>query len=204
MDGEPTIFVVDDDDLMRTSVCALARSMGIPAESFRSAEEFLDQCSDDRPGCLVTDVRMLGMSGLELQERLRERGVRLPVIVMTAYAETRLTVRALRAGALTLLEKPFEENELWDAIREALAKDAAYRVAHQRHREVRRRVERLTPTQRKVMDLIVAGKSNKWIANELDMGTRTVESRRREVFERMEAESVAELVRLALEANLEP
>ena len=204
MTNEPTVFVVDDDELMRTSVCALARSMGIRSESFCSAEDFLDQYSDGRSGCLVTDIRMLGMSGLELQERLRERGVQLPVIVMTAYAETRTTVRALRGGALTLLEKPFQENELWDAIREALAKDATGRVTHERRREVRRRVERLTPSQRKVMDLIVAGKSNKWIANELDIGTRTVESRRREVFDRMKAESVAELVRLAIEANPEP
>ncbi len=204
MASEPTVFVVDDDELMRTSVCALVRSMGVRAESFCSAEEFLDQYLDGRPGCLVTDVRMLGMSGLELQEILRERDILLPVIVMTAYAETRTTVRALQGGALTLLEKPFEQNELWDAIREALAKDAVHRVTLERRRDIRRRVERLTPMQRKVMDLIVAGESNKWIAKELDIGVRTVESRRREVLDRMKAGSVAELVRLAIEAKLEP
>ncbi len=146
---------------------------------------------------------MLGMSGLELQEKLRELDVNLPVIVMTAYASTPLTVRAMQGGALTLLEKPFEENELWDAIRKALAKDAQQRATHEHRRELRRRIDRLTPTQREVMDLIVAGKSNKWIAKELDIGIRTVESRRREVFERMQAESLAELVRLAIEASPE-
>ena len=203
MAGEPTVFVVDDDELMRTSICALARSMGVRAEAFRSAEEFLENYVDGRPGCLVTDVRMLGMSGLELQEKLRELDVQLPVIVMTAHATTPLTVRAMQGGALTLLEKPFEENELWDAIRKALAKDAEQRATHEHRRELRRRVERLTPVQREVMDLIVAGKSNKWIAQELDVGIRTVESRRREVFERMQAESLAELVRLAIEASSE-
>ncbi len=158
---------------------------------------------DGRPGCLVTDVRMLGMSGLELQEKLRELDVHLPVVVMTAHATTPLTVRAMQGGALTLLEKPFEENELWDAIRKALAKDAEQRATHERRRELSRRIERLTPTQREVMDLIVAGKSNKWIAKELDVGVRTVESRRREVFEQMQAESLAELVRLAIEASSE-
>ncbi len=204
MAGEPTVFVVDDDELMRTSICALARSMGIRAEAFCSAEEFLESYIDGRPGCLVTDVRMLGMSGLELQEKLRELDVHLPVIVMTAHATTPLTVRAMQSGALTLLEKPFEENELWDAIREALAKDAEGRAANERRREVRRRVERLTPMQRKVMDLIVAGESNKWIANKLDVGVRTVEARRREIFDRMKADSLAELVRIVVESETEP
>ncbi len=203
MAGEPTVFVVDDDELMRSSVCALARSMEIRAEAFCSAEGFLENHVDGRPGCLVTDIRMLGMSGLELQDKLRELDVHLPVIVMTAYANTPLTVRAMQNGALTLLEKPFEDNELWDAIRKALARDAAQHAAHERRRELSRRIERLTPTQREVMDLIVAGKSNKWIANELDVGIRTVESRRREVFDRMQADSLAELVRLAIEANSE-
>ena len=204
MAGEPTVFVVDDDELMRMSVCALVRSMGIRAEAFCSAEEFLENYVDGRPACLVTDVRMLGMSGLELQERLRELDIHLPVVVMTAYARTPLTVRAMQGGALTLLEKPFEEDELWDEIRKGLAEDAKRRAAHQRRRELGRRIERLSPAQRQVMDLIVTGKSNKWIAKELDVGIRTVESRRREVFDQMQADSLAELVRLAIEASSEP
>jgi len=144
---------------------------------------------------------MLGMSGLELQERLRELDILLPVVVMTAYARTPLTVRAMRGGAMTLLEKPCEEDELWDAIRNALAQDAKDRATHERRRRLRHRIESLTPAQRKVMDRIVAGKANKVIAMELDVSIPTVEARRQEVFSRMQADSVAELVRLTIEAG---
>lgn len=203
MNNEPTVFVVDDDELVRTSVCALVRSMGIAAEPFSSAEQFLEHYVAGRPGCLVTDVRMLGMSGIELQEKLRELDVQLPVIVMTAYAQTPLTVRAMRGGAVTLLEKPFEDNELWDAIREALAKDGETRDTHEQAQVVRRRIEGLTSTQRKVMDFMIDGKPNKAIAQELDVGIRTVESRRREVFDQLRADSVAELVKLVVELGRE-
>ena len=201
MAGEPTVFVVDDDEQARKSVCALIRSMGIRAESFASAEEFLDGCEGRGAGCLVTDVRMLGMSGLELQEELNRRNVLLPIIVLTAYARTPLTVRAVKAGAVTVLEKPYEDDDLWDAIRNALAEDAAARAQHQRRRELRRRIERLTPSERKVMELIAQGRPNKSIAKLLDVSIRTVENRRREVFEKMEAHSVAELVRMVIEAD---
>ncbi len=201
MANEPTVFVVDDDEMARGSVCALVQSMGVPAEAFASAEEFLELYVDNRPGCLVTDVRMAGMSGLELQDKLQERGIALPVIVMTAYAETSLTVRAMQRGAVTLLEKPCEENELWDAIRNALERDAKGRDTHEQRRELRRRVDGLTPVQRKVMDLIVAGKPNRQISQELDLGIRTVEARRHEVFDQMKADTLADLVRLAVEAD---
>jgi FixJ family two-component response regulator len=199
----PTIFVVDDDEQARTSVCALVRSMGLPAEAFSSAEEFLASYREPRPGCLVVDVRMLGMSGLELQEELNRRNVLLPVIVLTAYARTPVTVRAMKAGAVTLLEKPYQDDDLWDAIRKALAHDAARRSEHERRQQIRRRAARLTPAEREVMALIVQGKPNKAIASQLDVSVRTVENRRREVFTKMEAESVADLVRLAIEANLD-
>ena len=201
MAGEPTVFVVDDDEKARKSVCALVRSMGVQAESFPSAEEFLDAYLPHRPGCLVTDVRMLGMSGLELQEELKRRNVLLPIIVLTGYARTPMTVRAVKAGAVTVLEKPYEEDDLWDAIRKALAEDAAQRAAHQRRQDLRRRIARLSPTQRKVLDLMVEGKPNKAIAKHLDLSVRTIENRRRDVFEKMQADSLAELVRMALEAD---
>jgi FixJ family two-component response regulator len=201
MVGEPTVFVVDDDEQARKSVCALVRSMGIQAESFASAEEFLDRYEGRRQGCLVTDVRMLGMSGLELQEELNRRNALLPIIVLTAYARTPLTVRAVKAGAVTVLEKPYEDDDLWDAIRNALAEDAAGRALHQRRQQLRRRIARLSPSERKVMELIVQGKPNKSIAKLLDVSVRTVENRRREVFEKMEAQSVAELVRMVIEAD---
>ncbi len=202
MTDEPTVFVVDDDELARESVCALVRSMQARAEAFSSAEEFLQQYDVGRTGCLVTDVRMMGMSGLELQDKLQELKIALPVVVMTAYAKTSLTVRAMQSGAVTLLEKPCEENELWDAIRTGLAKDAESRADRAQRSDVLRRIEELTPKQRQVMDFIVAGRSNKWIAHELDVGVRTVEARRSEVFDRMQAASLADLVRLTVEANL--
>ena len=203
MPDEPTVFVVDDDAQARKSVCALVRSMGMPAEPFASAEEFLAAYAENRPGCLVTDVRMLGMSGLELQEELNRRNILLPVVILTAYARTPLTVRAIKAGAVTLLEKPYDDDDLWNAVRKALAHDAAARTEHRRRRELRRRIGLLSPSQRKVMDMIVAGKPNKAIARALDLSIRTVENRRREVFEITEADSVAELVRMAIDADLD-
>ena len=157
MSSEPTVFVVDDDEDARDSVCVLVRSMGIRAEPFASAEEFLACYVEGRPGCLVTDVRMLGMSGIELQEKLIERNIAIPVIMLTAYARTPVTVRAMAAGAVTLLEKPYAEEELWDAIRKALARDGQRREDVQRQREIRLRVDQLTPGERAVMDLIVQG-----------------------------------------------
>ncbi|MHC4403772.1 MAG: response regulator transcription factor, partial [Planctomycetota bacterium] len=169
-----------------------------------SAEAFLDAYVEGRPGCLVTDVRMLGMSGLELQEELNRRNIQLPVIVLTAYPRTPLTVRAIQAGAVTLLEKPYEDDNLWDAIRKALARDAATRPEHERRREIRRRASLLGPAEHEVMQRIVRGKPNKAIARQLDVSVRTVENRRREVFRKMRADSVAQLVRLVIEAGLDP
>jgi two-component system response regulator FixJ len=201
MPPEQTVFVVDDDEQARNSVCALVRSMGLRAEAFSSAEEFLDSYVEDRPGCVVTDVRMLNMSGLELQDELHRRDDMLPVVVLTAYPRTPLTVRVMRAGAVTLLEKPYQDDDLWDAIRTALAQEAAGRVEHQYRQVLRDRIDRLTPRQRKVMEMMVAGKPNKVIAREFDISIRTVENRRHEVFEAMRTNSVAELVRMVIDAG---
>jgi FixJ family two-component response regulator len=200
---EPTVFVVDDDEQARKSVCALVGSMGIAAQSFASAEQFLDGYVPGSPGCVVADVCMVGMSGIELQEELASRNVFLPVIILTAYARTPLTVRAVQAGAVTVLEKPYEEDDLWNAIRKALAQDTEKRTEHQRREEIRRRLQQLTPDERKVLEMIVAGKLNKVIAKEMDVSIRTVENRRREVFAKMQVRSVAELVRLAIEAGVD-
>lgn len=203
MADEPTVFVVDDDQNARDSVCFLVRSMGIQAVAFPSAEEFLRQYQERSPGCLVTDVRMLGMSGIELQERLNEQGVTLPVIVLTAYARTRLTVRAMAAGAVTLLEKPYDEDELWDAIRKALARDAQRHCEDERQREIRDCFQQLTPGERDVMKMIVQGEPNKLIAKKLGITIRGVEKRRSSVFSKMQAGSVAHLVRLVIDARLD-
>jgi two-component system, LuxR family, response regulator FixJ len=199
---EPVVFVVDDDEHACKSVCALVRSLGLQAEAYSSAEDFLARHTRGRPGCLVTDIRMTGMSGLDLQDRLAAENIHLPVIVLTAYPRTRSTVRAMRAGAMTLLEKPYDEEELWDAIRKALAQENADRVEVQRRSEIQDRAASLAPTERAVMNLIVQGKPNKVIAKQLDLSIRTIESRRHEVFTKMGVESVAELVRLAIEGKL--
>lgn len=203
MESEPTVFVVDDDEQSRNSVCALVRSMGLRAESFASAEQFLDSCREGRPGCLVADIRMLGMSGLELQEELKRRDVGLPVIVITAYPSTPLTVRAILGGAVTLLEKPYENENLWDAVRKALTQDAATRAEREHTRDIRRRVALLTPSEREVLGLMIEGIPNKTIAKRLSLSVRTVENRRQAVFAKMQADSVAELVRMAIAANLD-
>jgi FixJ family two-component response regulator len=203
MYDEPTVFVIDDDEQARRSVCMLVRSMGLKAEAFASAEEFLASYGADRPGCLVTDVRMQGMSGLELLEKLAALNISLPVIILTAYAQTSLAVRAMKAGAVTVLDKPYADNDLWDAIQKALAEDAAARSTSQRRRRLQSRMAQLTPAEQSVMEMIVAGKANKVIAKELGVSVRTIEYRRHAVLAKMQAQSVAELVSLVMEARPE-
>jgi FixJ family two-component response regulator len=204
MSNEPTVFVVDDDEAARVSVCALVRSMGVPAQSFSSAEEFLEFSKPELIGCLVTDVRMLGMSGIELQEELSKAGSELPVIVLTAFARTPLTVRAMRNGAVTMLDKPYHDDDLWEAICKALALDAERRGQRAERDEIRGRMSKLSPSEREVLRLIVDGAANKVIANRLGVSLRTVENRRREVFAKMQATSVAELVRLVIASEERP
>jgi FixJ family two-component response regulator len=177
--------------------------MGLDTQAFPSAEDFLHQYRPHRAGCLVADVRMCGMSGLELQEKLLELKIFIPVIILTAYARTPLTVRAMEHGAVTVLEKPYQDDDLWDAIRKALAKDAAGRERNNRRGILRNRILDLTPAQRQVMDGMLKGKANKTIAAELGVSVRTVEHRRSEVFSQLKAESIAELVRLVIEADVE-
>lgn len=198
---EPTVFVVDDEPAARKSLCALVQSFGYRAEAFESGEAFLEQYDAARPGCLVTDVRMRGMSGVELQETLKSQGSQLPVIIITAFAETMLTVRAMKNGAVTLLEKPCRDNELWTATRDALAMDAANREQQANRWNIRARIQTLTESERKVLDLMVGGKMNKQIASELDISVRTVESRRHQIFVKMKTDSLADLIRLVLEAG---
>jgi RNA polymerase sigma factor (sigma-70 family) len=200
VESDPAVFVVDDDEMARDSVCALVHSMGLPARAFASAESFLAAYAGE-PGCLVTDVRMLGMSGTELQEQLARADVPLPVIVITGFATTPLTVQAVQRGAVTVLEKPCSDQELWDAIRKGLAQDAESRQQRARRRELQNRIDQLTPQERQVMDRMLAGQPNKSIARALGVSVRTVESRRHNVFEKLRTESVAELVRLVMEAE---
>jgi two-component system, LuxR family, response regulator FixJ len=195
---QPVIFVVDDDDQARKAVMALIGAMGIETLGFASAEDFLAHYEGRRPACLVTDVRMLGMSGLELQEELRRRGVTIPVIVLTAFASTPGTVRAMKNGAVTLLEKPCRDDELWEAVRDGLAADRLALVADVARDEVRRRFATLSAKEREVLQYITAGDANKVVARKMGVSVRTVEIHRRGVFKKMGANSLAELVRLVV------
>ncbi len=201
MPTSATVFVVDDDPNARESVCALVESLGLAAESFASAEEFLDGYANNDHGCVVTDVRMLGMTGLELQQALKERGILLPVIVITAFAETQLTVQAIKQGAVTVLEKPYTDNDLSTAIREAVRRNEAERAQRQRRLEIRRRLASLTDKEREVLDRIIEGVANKVIARRLGVSVRTVENRRHQVYAKMQADSLAELVQMVIEVK---
>lgn len=204
MSEKPMVFVVDDDDLARDSICALVSAMDYPTKSFASAEDFLAYYQEDRPGCLVCDMRMRGMSGLELIEALVQRGLHMPVVMVTAYARTSTTVRAIKSGAVTLLDKPYADNDLWDAIRMALDQGTEEWDRRQRLAIIRQRLASLTDEQRQVLDLLVAGKANKSIAHSLGIGLRTVESRRHEVLATFRVDSLAELVHVVVEARLSP
>ncbi len=198
---EPTVFVVDDDTQARNSVCALVKSMGMRSQAFASAEEFLAEYQDRRPGCVVTDLLMPGMSGLDLQEQLLQRGFDIPVIVLTAYARTATTVQAMRAGALAVLDRPFAEDDLWEMIRQAVAMDTARHAEHDRRRNVCIRFSQLTDPEREVLDLIIQGHSNKTIAHKLDVSMRTVANRRSGIMDKMRAGSTAELLHMVFETT---
>ena len=199
---QPKVYVVDDDQQACKAVLTLVETMGLRAESFASAEDFLAAYDDHRPACLVTDVRMLGMSGLELQERLNELGISISVVVLTAFASTPTTVRAMRNGALTLMEKPCDDDLLWEAIRTGIAADEQNWELEQRRILIQQRIETLTPKEREVLDYIVAGNANKVIANRLDVSVRTVENHRQKIFQKMKADSLAELVRMSISAGV--
>ena len=199
MIDEPTVYVVDDDEGARDSVRAIVRSMGVKAETFASAEQFLDSFDPSRPGCLVTDLRMLGMSGVELQENLLGHGIKLPVILITAHAETTITVRAVKTGAITVLEKPCRDFELFDAIGAALAQDKLERSQAKQQQRLSERFEGLSADEQTVLDYMMEGLANKVIAKRINVSTRTIESRRQRIFEKTGTNSLAELVQRVVE-----
>jgi len=197
--ANPTVFVVDDDGGVRDALRFLLRSVGLTVETFTSAVEFLESYRDDRPGCLVLDIRMPGMTGLELQEKLIERRSILPIIFITGHGDVPMAVEAMQAGALDFIQKPFSDEDLLTRINQALAKDAKTRASLSELAAIRTRLASLTPREREVMDLVVQGKLNKIIASDLDLSQRTVEIHRSRVMEKMEASSLAHLVRMILE-----
>jgi len=195
------VHVVDDDPAMRHSLGWLIGTLGVPVESFASAEEFLRAVRPNQPGCLVTDVRMPGMSGLELQDTLARAGSLLAVVVITGHADVPMAARAFRAGAVDFIEKPFNDQILLDRVYEGLEKSTRAWAEQTRKDNVRSRLARLTPRERQVADLVVAGKPNKVIAAEINLSLKTVEVHRHNMMEKLEVGSVADLTRLLLEAR---
>jgi len=198
---DPVVFIVDDDDAVRTALRLLMRSAGLQAKSFASADEFLAVYDAHQAGCLVLDVRMPGMSGLELQQELNKRGATIPVIFMTGHGDVPMAVEAMQHGAADFLQKPFGDQDLLDRVNKALASDAGARASMAVLAETRQRLESLTPREVEVMRLVTRGKANKVIGAELGVSQRTVEIHRAHVMEKMQARSLAELVRMVMDAE---
>jgi FixJ family two-component response regulator len=200
-DPQPIVFVVDDDRAMRDSLRWLLESIGLSVRTYATATEFLDDHDPAQPGCLVLDVRMPGMSGLDLQTELGQRGAELPTIVVTGHAEVAMAVRAVKAGAIDFIEKPFSDQLLLDRVRQALEIDRQSREVRMRREEARRRLASLSAREREVLGLVAAGKANKEIAAALGLSPKTVEVHRAHVMAKMAVDSLAELIRVALLAG---
>lgn len=201
MSNTDTVFVVDDDKAVRDSLALLVQSVGLEVETFESAAEFLDAYRREQRGCLITDIRMPGMSGLELQEKLIADHIRIPVIVLTGHGDVPAAVRALKGGAVDFVEKPFNPQALLDLIQQAIARDTEIREQAAQEAAVAERVALLTPREHEIMGLVVDGKANKVIAIELNISERTVELHRGRIMKKMQARSLAELMRMVLPQN---
>src|SRR6202047_3166689 len=201
---DATIFVVDDDDGMRRALGTLLSTVGYKTALFALPSEFLARFKGDDPGCLILDIRMPEMSGLEVQQQLNRAGAMLPVIFITGHGDVPMAVQAMKEGAFQFIQKPFRDQDLLDRINHALKQDAENRNTVARRAEVLHRLESLTPRERQVMDLVVDGAANKVIAIDLELSERTVEIHRAKVMEKMGARSVAHLVKLHLTLNDKP
>ena len=199
MKKNPIIMVVDDDSGVRNSMRSLLKSVGLESALYASAQEFLAAYQPVQPGCLVLDIRMPGMSGLELQQQLNLRGAVIPVIFMTGHGDIPMAVEALQHGAFDFLQKPFRDQDLLDRIQRAIVKDTEQRQTLGETARIKAHVESLTAREREVLDLLTQGKQNKSIAQDLGVSPRTVEIHRARVMEKMNAQSVAQLVRMMLD-----
>jgi len=194
------VYIVDDDEGVRESLTLVLRSAGISARSFASAQDFLHQAELQQPGCVLLDLRMPGMSGLELQEILAERESRLPIIIISGHGNVPVAVQAMRGGAVDFFEKPFDLDRLIERIRECLVQETERSRHDSRHQEVAHLVGTLTPREREIFDLLVQGEMNKSIAARLGISIRTVEVHRANLMSKLEASNMSDLVRLAMEA----
>jgi FixJ family two-component response regulator len=193
-----TVFIVDDEEEVRDSLKMLIESVGLVAETYESAQAYLDGFDASRPGCLILDVRMKGMSGLSLQEHLKQEALHPPIIIITGHGDVQMAVRAVKAGASEFLEKPFNEQQLLDSIHIAIEQDAEQRGKVSRLAEIQMRVNRLTEREKEVMELIVNGMLNKNIAGELNISQSTVEAHRSKVMDKMEAKTLSDLMRMII------
>ena len=201
-ESEAIVYVVDDDAQTRDALKNLMRSVGLHVEVFASAQDFFRSKRPDVPACLVLDVRLRGLSGLDLQKRMAEAKIEVPIIFITGYGDIPMTVQAMKAGAVEFLTKPFRNQELLDAIQQALERDRTTREQRAKNDELYDRYDSLTPREREVMTLVVAGLLNKQIAGELGTSETTVKNHRHQLMEKMGADSVAELVKMAYKLGI--
>lgn len=202
MSNSPTVYIVDDDEVVRDALKLLMESVGLGVATFASGQEYLDQFDCEQPGCLVADVRMPGISGLDLQARLAAEKMQPPIIIITGHGDVPMAVRAVQSGAVDFLEKPFNNQAMLDSVHRAIEVDARQRGESSRLQEIEARYASLTPREKEVMQLVIEGMRNKNIAYDLEISQSTVEVHRSRVMEKMQAKTLSDLMRMSLAMDL--